>query len=394
MTLSSSRPPFLTVIGLFPGLLGVGGVQESGRQSARALSEIGRKRGWQVQILSFNDPRGENYLPSDRQIRFQGFGRRKLSLVMSMIRSRSASNGDNVRLVIAAHPNLAVPAWLMKMFSRSTRTIVMTHGVEVWTRLPSLKRNALSHADLILGPSADTVQKLIDVQGIAPDRIRKLAWPVSPKFLSLAEYPARLTLPQAFPQGRVVLTVGRWAASERYKGLDDLIHATAVLRATLPSLHLVVVGQGDDLPRLRKLAIDDGIADSVHFLERLSCEDLAACYAKADVFAMPSSGEGFGLVFLEAMAFAKPIVGAACGGTTDLVEHGINGLLVPPGDTRKLAEALDSLLRDDAFSSRLGRRGAQLVREKYRFENFEIELEHILGDPRLSYSTMVSRTHA
>src|SRR5271163_1115886 len=159
MTLSSSRPPSLTVIALFPELLGVGGVQESGRQSARALNEIGRKRGWEVQILSFNDPPGEDYLPSDRQIRFHAFGRRKLSLIMSMIRRRVASNEDNVRLVIAAHPNLAFPAWLMKMFSRSTRIIVMTHGVEVWTRLPSLKRNALSHADLILGPSTDTVQK-------------------------------------------------------------------------------------------------------------------------------------------------------------------------------------------------------------------------------------------
>jgi glycosyltransferase involved in cell wall biosynthesis len=66
------------------------------------------------------------------------------------------------------------------------------------------------------------------------------------------------------------------------------------------------------------------------------------------------------------------------------VEHGVNGLLVPPGDTQKLVAALDSLLGNDSFSARLGRRGAQLVREKYTFENFERELEHILGDPQLS----------
>jgi len=250
--------------------------------------------------------------------------------------------------------------------------------------LPSLKWSALSHADLILGPSADTVQKLIEVQDLPPDRIRKLPWPLSPKFLSMADSSARLPLPQAFPQGRIVLTVGRWAASERYKGLDDLIHATAILLGSISSLHLVAVGQGDDLPRLQKVAMDAGIADRVHFLNCLSGGELAACYAHADVFAMPSSGEGFGLVFLEAMAFAKPVIGAACGGTTDLVEHGVNGLLVPPGDTQKLVAALDSLLGNDSFSARLGRRGAQLVREKYTFETFERELEHILGDPQLS----------
>ena len=384
MTLSSSNQPSTTVTGLFPELLGVGGVQESGRQSARALTEIALKRGWRLQILSLNDLPGEHYLPSDNQIRFRAFGRRKLSLAMFMVRTGIFSDGHNLHFVLAAHPNLALPAWLMKVFSRSTRVIVMTHGVEVWTRLPSLKWSALAHADLILGPSADTVQKLIEVQGLAPDRTRRLAWPLSPKVLSMVESSARLPLPQAFPRGLIILTVGRWASSERYKGLDDLIHATAILLGSISSLHLVAVGQGDDLPRLQKVAIDAGVADRVHFLNCLSSEELAACYARADVFAMPSSGEGFGLVFLEAMAFAKPVIGAACGGTTDLVEHGVNGLLVPPGDTQKLVAALDSLLCNDSFSARLGRRGAQLVREKYTFENFERELEHILDDPQLS----------
>jgi glycosyltransferase involved in cell wall biosynthesis len=90
-------------------------------------------------------------------------------------------------------------------------------------------------------------------------------------------------------------------------------------------------------------------------------------------------------VFLEAMAFAKPVVGAACGGTTDIVEHGINGILVPPDDIQKLTEALDSLLRNDAFRASLGRRSAELVREKYGFEVFAGELERILSDIGFSY---------
>ena len=385
----------LMIIGIFPELLGIGGVQESGRQTVRALDAIARKRGWDVQIFTLNDLFGEHRLPSpDHDICFRGFGRKKISFLVHMIRYRLFSMGDGVAVVIAGHPNLGLPAWMMKLFSRSVKTIVMAHGVEVWTRLPWLKRNAILHADLVLGPSVDTVDKLIGIQAIAPGKVRKLAWPLSSIFLSIAERPALLTLPQAFPQGRVVLTVGRWAAAERYKGLDELLQATVLLRSTFPSLHLVVVGQGNDLPRLRKLAVDCSVADSVHFLGNISRDELAACYAHAEVFAMPSTGEGFGLVFLEAMAFAKPVIATACGGTTDLVENGINGLLVPPGDTQKLTEALSSLLINDTFRTDLGRRGAELVRKNYRFEDFKIELDRILRELRDSYPITVSRKDA
>ena len=385
----------LTIIGIFPELLGIGGVQESGRQTARALDEIAHKRGWDVQIFALNDPFGERRLPApDDDIRFRGFGRKKVSFLVHMIRNRLFSKGKGMRVVIAGHPNLAFPAWMIRIFSRSTKTIVMAHGVEVWTRLPWLRWNAILHSDLVLGPSVDTVHKLIEIQAISPGKVRKLAWPLSSMFLSIAERPALLTLPQAFPKGRVVLTVGRWAAAERYKGLDDLLKATTLLRATFPSLHLVVVGQGDDLPRLRKLAVDCSVANSVHFLGNISREELAACYAHAEVFAMPSTGEGFGLVFLEAMAFAKPVIASACGGTTDLVENGINGLLVPPGDTQRLTEAIRSLLTNDTFRTDLGRRGAELVRKRFRFEDFKAELDQMLGELGDSYPISVEQKDA
>src|SRR4029077_3721101 len=115
----------------------------------------------------------------------------------------------------------------------------------------------------------------------------------------------------------------------------------AQLRGTSPGLQLVAVGGGDDLPRLQKLSSELGIADRVHFLENLSREELAGFRARAAVFVLPSAGEGFGLVFLEAMAFGCPVVGAACGGITDLVVDGVNGFLVPSHDPELLAETLN-----------------------------------------------------
>jgi glycosyltransferase involved in cell wall biosynthesis len=117
----------------------------------------------------------------------------------------------------------------------------------------------------------------------------------------------------------------------------------------------------------------------VHFLENLSREEVAACYARSDLFALPSTGEGFGLVFLEAMAFSKAVVGVACGGTTDVVEDGVNGLLVPPRDGGALVRSLERLLRDELLRTQLGRRGAEIVRLKYQFDAFQADLETILG---------------
>jgi glycosyltransferase involved in cell wall biosynthesis len=176
----------------------------------------------------------------------------------------------------------------------------------------------------------------------------------------------------------VILTVGRWAASERYKGADDLIRAMPQLLGSFPDLHLVAVGGGDDLVRLKTIAAEFGITSSVKFFERISVEQLAACYARAEIFALPSTGEGFGIVFLEAMGFGVPVVAAAAGGVTDIVKDGVNGLLVPGRDAVALVQSLDRLLSDPGFASALGRRGAEIVRQKYRLQVFKRELEAIL----------------
>jgi glycosyltransferase involved in cell wall biosynthesis len=174
--------------------------------------------------------------------------------------------------------------------------------------------------------------------------------------------------------------VGRWAARERYKGVDALILAVGRLHGTIPDVQLVAVGSGDDLPRLRNIAAEQQVADKVHFLEGLSQRELAACYAAAEIFALPSTGEGFGLVFLEAMAFGKPVVGADAGGIPDLIRDGSNGLLIPPNDPDALAQGLSRLLQDEALRGKLGECGAAMVRREYEFDAFREALDQILCD--------------
>ncbi|MGH9574628.1 MAG: glycosyltransferase family 4 protein [Candidatus Acidiferrales bacterium] len=368
------------ITGLFSELLGVGGVQEAGRLTSLALDRIAERRGWSTTFGALNDPAGPQQFSIDgRTIALQGFSRAKTQFVLATIRSSRIARGSSSHIVLAGHPNLApIAVWMQKTLPRA-HAIVIAHGIEVWQQLPLVRRTAIRHARVVAGPSSDTIQKLIDVQAVHAERTRLLPWPLNPDFLALTKT-ADLPLPPAFPSGQVILTIGRTAASERYKGTDDLIRAVSQLRSEFPDLHLVAIGGGDDLPRLRTLADDLGSASNVHFLQRLSREELAACYAHADVFAMPSAGEGFGLVFLEALAFGKPVVAAACGGALDLVQDGSNGLLVPGRDSAALTSAVRRLLGDESLRSAFGTKGAAVAREKYRFESFEASLEHLLEE--------------
>lgn len=367
------------VTGLFPELLGVGGVQEAGRLTSLALHQIARRRGWSATFAGLNDPPGpQEFSTAGEPIPVQGFARAKIKFIRAAIRSARAAHGRD-HVIVAGHPNLApIAVWLQKMSPRA-RAIIMAHGVEVWQALPLLRRAAIRAAHLVSGPSTDTIQKLIGVQRVAPSHTRLLPWPLDPDFLWLTTQ-ADLPLPAAFPQGEIVLTIGRAAASEQYKGTDDLIRAVAQLQSEMSDVHLVSVGGGDDLARLQKVAEESGASQRVHFLQRLSREELAACYAHADVFAMPSAGEGFGIVFLEAMAFGKPLIAAACGGALDLVQDGVNGLLVPPRNPAALTAALRRLLQNESLRASFGASGASMVEEKYRFDTFEANVQRLLED--------------
>lgn len=365
------------VVGLFPELLGIGGVQEASRQVVHALEDILLPRGWSTSYLGLNDRTGPQTLEvGNERTSFRGYQRSKIRFVArALLLARK-----NPRIILAAHPNLADPAQWMKSISPASKTIVMCHGVEVWEALPGRRKEALVAADMVLAPSTYTAEKLQSAQGVAVEKIRVLPWPIDALMLRLSDAPSSLALPEGFPQGRVILTVGRWVAAERYKGADDMIRAMPQLMGSVPDVRLVLVGSGDDLPRLKDLAAKLNLGASVRFFDRLSRQQLAACYAHADVFALPSTGEGFGIVFLEAMAFGLPVVGAAAGGVTDIIKDGVNGRLIPGKDTATLVRALDQLLRDWAVRTRLGKKGAEIVRERYQFQAFKSRVEGFLRE--------------
>jgi phosphatidylinositol alpha-1,6-mannosyltransferase len=364
------------IVGLFTDVLPAGGVQRTSRHVAAVAAKFASDRGISARFLSLTDPQGLHTVRvGSLDFSVSGYAGSKIQFALAALRAA----GRKPALVLALHPHLAPIVWAMRARSRKFRSIVFTHGVEVWRPLGWPRGAALRRADLVIGPSADTIQHLFSEQRILPGKVQRLPWGLDPEFEKRAATTAALSPPPGFPRaGRVILTVGRWDPVERYKGADTLIAALPRVLKAVPDTSLALVGDGDDRPRLENLARDLGVSEQTHFLHGLTPEQLFSCYANCKVFALPSRGEGFGLVFLEAMACGKPVIGGAHGGIPDIVEGGVTGLLVSHGDVERLAEALESLLSNPARAREMGAIGRERVQKEYTFERFQSRLTQML----------------
>jgi len=365
------------LIGLFPELDAPGGIQRAGRHLAFVLSEYASAKKMEYRFLSLNDTQELHRMHvGDREYVFTGAARGKAGFVVSAIK---AARRD-AKLVLAAHPNLAPVVYSMSLVAPRMKSIVCTHGIEVWEPLSRMRRRSLQHATMVLAPSRATADYLVSLQGVKPERVRVLPWGLDPDFETKLFGIADARLPEGFPEGRVILTAGRWLATERYKGMDTLIQAMPRLLLRWPDIQLVMVGAGDDREWLVNLTRDSGVQKHVHFLNGISYGELSACYAAAEIFALPSRGEGFGFVYLEAMARCKPVIGGAHGGAPEVIQDGVTGYLVQHGDTVQLATSIDALLSNPELAREMGARGKERVEKEFRFSVFAKGFKKILRE--------------
>jgi glycosyltransferase involved in cell wall biosynthesis len=171
----------------------------------------------------------------------------------------------------------------------------------------------------------------------------------------------------------VVGAAGRFDPS---KGFDVLIRSVALA----PEVNLVLAGEGECEGALRSLATDLGVDDRVHFIGWR--EDARSVVAAFDVLAVPSRAEAFGLVALEAMFAARPVIASDVGGLPEVVEDSSTGLLVPPDDPEALASALRVLVTDEARRTRLGTAGRARAIEHFSVDemarSYEALYDHVM----------------
>ena len=182
------------------------------------------------------------------------------------------------------------------------------------------------------------------------------------------------------PQQPVVGAVGRLAAG-RVKGFDTLLVAAMLLQEAVPTLQVLIVGEGPRRPFLEDVAERLGVRDRVHFIGEAA--DIRLPMAVMDCFVFSSRWpEAFGLTLVEAMAAGKPVVATRAGAVPEVVRHGVDGWLVPADDPAAMADGILQLLNDRARASRLGHHAAQRVREAFTLERLAAEVEAVYEETR------------
>ncbi|MEB3270708.1 MAG: glycosyltransferase [Synechococcus sp.] len=250
--------------------------------------------------------------------------------------------------LIVCHLHLA-PVALMWHRLRGVPYSVIVHGLELGPSPSRLRQRALLAARARIAVSRWSGDRLRRWPPLATAPISRL-----PNTFRAGCFHAALLDPAARPQLRagfgldpglpLLLSVCRLAANERYKGVDRVLLALPELLSQLGPLQYVVAGRGDDLPRLQALAGQLGLEQRFRPIGFVPDAQLPLLYALADVFALPSCGEGFGIVFLEALACGTPVLAGNRDGSVDALAGGHLGLLVDPFDQRAIAGGLRRLL--------------------------------------------------
>jgi phosphatidylinositol alpha-1,6-mannosyltransferase len=235
-------------------------------------------------------------------------------------------------------------------------TVQYFHAKEIAGK-PRLAAFAAARADAVVAVS-DYTAGLIAATGARPGRLELIPPGVDEP---------RETAPLA-AEHPTVLTVSR--LSDSYKGHDVMLRALAQLRGSVQDVEWVVIGDGPLRGELEASARAAGLSGAVRFLGAVDDATRDEWFRRSDVFAMPSrlpgggaAGEGFGIVYLEAGAYGKPVLAGNVAGALDSVHDGETGLLVDPTDAGAVAAALERLLRDRELAQRLGAAGARRARE-------------------------------
>src|SRR5579872_403181 len=346
-----------------------GGIETFNRSLIHALDHIAAARNLRVRVFSLLDEpspaSATPYLASPR-LHFRGFRGSRARFALSAC--HAARSAD---IVIVGHANL-LP--LVPLMTRSFKCLI-AHGIEVWKPLPRLQTLGAARFDRILCVSAYTQREMMRMNSMPAARFRVFPNTLDPVYARARH--ARLDRAAlGLPPGPMLLSVSRLAPSERYKNVAAVVAALPEVLRQVPDAFYVIVGDGAERQPFLDLARRLGLAARVFLPGAVPDALLPSYYAACDLFVLPSTKEGFGIVFLEAMEHAKPCIGARAGGVPEVVQDGVTGLLVDASDLpRALPRALLHLLTDPALRLAMGESGRETLERNFAREQFVEQLE-------------------
>lgn len=218
--------------------------------------------------------------------------------------------------------------------------------------------------------------------GVSDDKIHVVPHGVDSQKFSPASFSQEIVDRLALGNKNTILTVGNLV--ER-KGHDMVLKSLPKVLREVPDTVYLIVGDGERKQKLKELVDELDLGEHVIFTGRVTDKELPNYYNTCDVFIMPSREigsdiEGFGIVYLEASACAKPVIGGRSGGVSDAVEDGVSGTLVDPLNVDEISQALITLLTDDELAMRLGRQGRKRIEEEFDQSAMAKKLIQVFAD--------------
>ncbi|MDP9077343.1 MAG: glycosyltransferase family 4 protein [Bacteroidota bacterium] len=329
-----------------------GGIQKMTRTLAHSLHLLARRNNWDFKLWSAYDSDSDlmpQYLPAEQ---FTGFGINRVAFVLkTLIAARKPD------VIIISHINLAIIGLLVKTLNPKCKIWLIAHGIEVWRPLSIVKNTFLKRCDKIVCVSAFTKQQMIGRHKIdaakcivlnnAVDSFMKL--PVT--FTKPEHLLRRYRLPENIP---VIFTLTRLASTEQYKGHDHVIEVISRLKSKFPGIRYILAGQYDHKEeiRIQRLITASGVDEQVILTGFIDEAEISDHFLLADLFVLPSKKEGFGIVFIEALACGLPVICGNADGSVDAICNGELGTAINADDLDELENAITSYLTTQLTSKK------------------------------------------
>lgn len=235
-------------------------------------------------------------------------------------------------LVVCGHVNLLPVAWLARIGCRAPM-LLCVYGIDAWApRHKILNRWLVRRANSYASISHVTLKRFIDWTSVDPQKAIVVPNAIHLEWYRPGGKPDYLIRRYGLEGKRVIMTLGRLESMERYKGFDEILDVLPDLAKTIPNIAYLIVGGGTDRERLEQHVLTEGLAERVVFAGLIPESEKADHYRLADAFVMPSRGEGFGFVLLEAMACGVPVLASSLDGGKEALRDGLLGRLVDPRD--------------------------------------------------------------
>ncbi|QXV67089.1 glycosyltransferase family 4 protein [Mucilaginibacter sp. 21P] len=356
-----------------------GGIQKMTRTLSHSLHNICSRKHWDFKFVSLYDKDADlmdQYIPAGS---FKGFARKKIRFML-----QGVLFAEKPDVVILSHINLAAVGVLIKFFSPKTKIWLVAHGIEMWCPLSPLKRKLLEKSDKILCVSRFTLSQITNRHHLTTDKCEVLNNVLDP-FMQL---PADLVKPDYLlhrygikETDQVILSLTRLSSFEQYKGHEKVIKAVAKLKEKYQNLKYILAGRYDELEeeRIKQLALKYNIQDRVILTGFIDDKEISDHFLIADLFVLPSKKEGFGIVFIEALACGLPVICGNADGSVDAVRDGELGIAIDPDNEKELEHAIADYL-DKPLTNAKRRDLQQECLTHFNERNYSKKIESMLSN--------------